>query len=175
MGRPRAAAGALLVALALATAPAEASPKPPFTATPGPDRAELTARDGQRARAAAASTRRRPRVKAPKSGEYKGAGGTLALYVSGKSIDLAAFAFDCGAATGRTSLNAIPLKRTKRGYRFAIKANGNVTYSDSHADENASVAIKGRFARNGKTVSGTFRVDSPRCADTGDVRWHARR
>jgi hypothetical protein len=114
-------------------------------------------------------------VRAPKSGEYKGAGGTLALYVSGKSIDLAAFAFDCGAATGRTSLNAIPLKRTKRGYRFAIKANGNVTYSDDHPDENASVAIKGRFARSGKTVRGTFRVNSPRCADTGDVRWRAKR
>jgi hypothetical protein len=135
----------------------------------------LRARGAAAARTATAAKRRRPRVKPPKSGQYKGARGTLLLFVSGKSIDIAAFDFDCGKATGRTSLNAIPLKWTRRGYKFDIDTHGNASYSDGQADENATVAFKGRFSRSGRSVRGSLRVRTPRCGDSGDVHWRANR
>jgi hypothetical protein len=115
-------------------------------------------------------------VKAPKSGsEFTGARGTLSLFIAGRSIELAAFDFECGAATGRVSLNDIALERTRRGYSFDTKAHGNVTYSDDQPDENASVAFRGRFTRGAKRVRGVYRVKSPRCGSTGAVEWRARR
>jgi hypothetical protein len=114
------------------------------------------------------------RVKAP-NGTYSGGPGKLTLLASGKSIDLAAFSFKCRATTGRTSLNGIKLKKTKKGYTFSIKTHGSVTYADDHADENAAVDMSGRFSRSGKSAVGYLRVKSPHCGNTGSIKWRARR
>jgi hypothetical protein len=119
-----------------------------------------------------------PTVKAPKSGKYTGAAGPrrrLILYVSRKSLTIVAFQFSCGEVVGQTSLNDIKLTRTRRGYKFAIRAHGSVTFSDGQPDENAAVHVSGRFRLSGRTVLGLLRVKSPRCADTGKVRWRAHR
>ena len=113
------------------------------------------------------------KVKAPKSGTYTGYPGGMTLYVQGKSVSLAAFSFKCGAAKGRTSVNAMKLKWTKKGYKFSLKGHGNVTYSDDQPDENATVNISGRFSKTGKSSAGVYRVKSPRCGSTGDVKWKA--
>jgi hypothetical protein len=113
------------------------------------------------------------KVKAPKSGTYTGYPGAMTLYVSGKSISLAAFSFKCGDTHGRTSLNAIKLKWTKKGYSFSLKAHGNVTYSDDQPDQNGTVNISGRFSKTGKSSAGLYRVKTPRCGSTGDVKWRA--
>jgi hypothetical protein len=112
-------------------------------------------------------------VKAPKSGTYTGYPGAMTLYVSGKSLSLVAFSFKCGQAKGRTSLNDVKLKKTKKGYAFSIKAHGNVTYSDDQPDENGAVNFSGRFSKSGKSSAGVFRVKTPRCGSTGDVKWRA--
>jgi hypothetical protein len=113
-------------------------------------------------------------VTAPASARYDGQTAQqqdLALYVSGRSIDLAAIAFRCGDATGRTALNAVRLTRTRQGFAFAEKAHGSVSYSDDQPDENAQLDISGHFGPGGKTASGYIRVNSPRCGDTGKVKF----
>jgi hypothetical protein len=117
------------------------------------------------------------KVKAPKSGQYNGhpRGKDLTLYVSGKSIQLAAFSFKCAATSGRTSLNEIVLKKTSKGYKFGLNAHGNITFADEQPDENGKVSISGRFTLSGKKATGVFRVRSPRCHDTGSIKWSARR
>jgi hypothetical protein len=114
-------------------------------------------------------------VKAPKSGVYEGRPGKLQIYISGKEIQLLSFEFKCGPTTGATSLNSIPLKRSKKGYRFAIKAHGNVTYRDDVPDENGAIEISGRFSRTGKSAGGTMRAKTPRCGGTGKLDWRAHR
>jgi hypothetical protein len=114
-------------------------------------------------------------VKVPKSGSWAGRPGKLVMSTSGKSIDIVAFTFACGTASGRISLNGIALKKTARGYKFAIKGHGNVTYSDDEPDENGSVEISGRFSRTGKSVGGTWRVKTGRCGQTKTVKWRAHR
>ena len=116
-------------------------------------------------------------VKAPKSGTYDG--GTaehkpITLYISGKSIDLAAFSFKCTGTGGRTSLNGIKLVKAKNGYKFSLKANGSISFSDEQPDENGKVEIAGRFTKSGKKATGTFRIRSSRC-HTGTVDWRVRR
>jgi hypothetical protein len=116
-------------------------------------------------------------VHAPKSGTYDG--GTeqhkpITLYISGKSIDLAAFSFKCTGTGGRTSLNDIRLVKAKNGYKFSLKAHGSITFSDEQPDENGKVDIAGRFTKSGKKATGTFRVRSSRC-QTGSVDWSVRR
>jgi hypothetical protein len=113
------------------------------------------------------------KVKAPKSGTFTGYPGGMTLYVSGKSISLVAFSFKCGTTSGRTSLNDVTVKKAKNGYKFAIKAHSSVTYADDHPDENAAVNVSGRFSKTGKSAAGVFRVKSPRCGSTGDVKWRA--
>jgi len=118
-----------------------------------------------------------PRVRPPKSGQYDGhpRGKDLTLYVSGRSIQLAAFSFKCADTSGRMSLNDIPLKKTSKGYKFGLNANGSITFADEQPDENGKVSISGQFTRSGKKVTGVFRVRSPRCQDTGNIKWSARR
>jgi hypothetical protein len=119
-------------------------------------------------------------VKAPKSGaKYTGQTAhklDLTLSISGKSVQIVAFQFACGRkTTASTSLQAIPLKRTDDGYRFKISTNGIVSYADQQPDENAAIAVRGLFSRSAKTVSGLLRVKTPRCHDTGYVKWSAKR
>jgi len=117
------------------------------------------------------------RVKAPKAGQYNGypRGKPLSLYISGKTIQLAAFSFKCDSTGGRTSLNAIALKKTRKGYRFAFSGRGSITFDDGRTDENGKISISGLFTRSGKKVTGVFRVRSPQCHDTGNVKWSAKR
>jgi hypothetical protein len=120
----------------------------------------------------------KPKVKLPKAGSYSGSTAknrSIDLYVSGKSVQLAAFSFACRGADGRTSLNGIKLVKTRKGYKFALKAHGNVSFSDEGPDENAKVDIAGRFAASGTKATGTFRVKSPRCPDTGSIHWRVKR
>jgi hypothetical protein len=129
---------------------------------------------------ATAAAKHKHHVKTPKSGKYSGfagAGRPLTLYISGKTVQLVSFRFACGSAHGTTNLNDIPLKKTKKGYKFSISAHGLVTYSDSntHPDENGAIFIKGRFTRSGKNPKGVLRVKTPRCGSTGDVQWSAKR
>jgi hypothetical protein len=116
-------------------------------------------------------------VKAPKGGTYDG--GTeqhkpITLYISGKSIDLAAFSFKCTGTGGRTSLNGIKLIKAKNGYKFSLKANGSISFADEQPDENGKVDIAGRFTKSGKRATGTLRVRSSRC-HTGTLDWRAKR
>jgi hypothetical protein len=122
----------------------------------------------------------RTRVRAPKSGKYSGRTAEkrdVTVYVSGKAIQIIAFSFKCGDADGITSLSDIRLKKSKKGYKFAIKAHGIVSYSDSetHPDENGAIEIAGRFGRTGKAAIGTLRVKTPRCGDSGAIKWSAKR
>jgi hypothetical protein len=132
----------------------------------------LTSRQSAKASAAAAM-----KVRAPKSGQYSGSprGKDLTLYVSGKSIEVAAFSFKCADTVGRTSLDGIKLRKTRKGYKFALAAHGNISFEDGKPDENGRVDIAGRFAADGKVAKGTFRVRSPRCHDTGSIKWRASR
>jgi hypothetical protein len=118
------------------------------------------------------------KVKPPQSGKYGGHAGPhrdLVLYTSGKSIQLAAFDFACGATSGRTSLNDIPMKKSKKGYKFAIKASGSASFADERPDENVRIQFQGRFGRTGRAAVGTLRVRAAGCPDTGVVKWSAKR
>jgi hypothetical protein len=117
-------------------------------------------------------------VKAPESGAYSGPtkqGRDLGLSVSGDSIELAAIEFKCGNTDGHTVLNDIPMRRTREGFAFDIRAHGGVGYDDGYPDENAAVDITGLFAPSGTKASGRLRVKSPRCGGTGWVGWTATR
>jgi hypothetical protein len=118
------------------------------------------------------------RVKEPKPGWYSGPTEQqrkLGLHVSGTTIDVAAIAFRCGGATGRTVLNDVHMRRTWRGFAFDISAHGSVTYSDGYPDENAAIDLAGRFTRSGFRASGRLSVTAPRCGGTGRVDWTAKR
>ena len=116
-------------------------------------------------------------VRAPRSGsEYRSPPPEdVILRVSGRSVELVAMSFPCKGAFGRTTLNDFRLKRTSRGYRFNADANGLVSYSDEAPDENARVHISGRFTKDARAVRGHIRVRSPRCGDTGYLKWRASR
>ncbi len=117
-----------------------------------------------------------PVVRPPRSGSvYNGAAHHVTLQISGRSIEIIAFNFRCDDTKGRVSLNLIKLKRSSRGYRFYSASHGLVTYRDGEPDENAEVHIRGLFTRDAKRVRGRFRVETPRCGNTGRLRWRAAR
>jgi hypothetical protein len=104
---------------------------------------------------------------------------TASLYVSGKSLEVVSLRFACSSpgapSFAATNLNGVALKRSSIGYRFAIKASGNVSYSDGYPDENARIGFSGRFSKSGKRAIGRFRVNPPRCGTTGEVEFTARK
>jgi hypothetical protein len=114
------------------------------------------------------------KVKAPK-GEYSGK--KVFILVSDKEIALLSVRFPCARhdTKGATSLNDVPLKKTKRGYKFSIDAHGSASYEDGHPDENVAVAVSGQFTRDAKKVRGRFSVHSPYCGSTGKIKWRATR
>lgn len=131
--------------------------------------------------AAGAAPPKKPPIIPPKSGSTF-EGGTaqhrkLSLRIAGKSIQIVAFKFNCGPGlTGNTSLSDIKLAKGKYGYKFAISSFGIVTYSDEQQDENTQVfKISGKFNRVGKRVTGSLRVKTKRCGDTGSRKWYANR
>jgi hypothetical protein len=149
--RDRLIAGAAVAALALA----------PFAALP--------------AAAGAAKHRKAPKAGAHYAG-HTGDGGEFTLDVADKkTVKIVAFQFDCGNVTGRTSLQDIPIKKTKKGYKFRIEAYGIVTYSDEKQDENGKIDVSGKFSKGAKQVTGQLRVRPPRCHDTGKIHWTAHR
>jgi hypothetical protein len=113
------------------------------------------------------------RFKAP-SGEYKGSPGEVLLSTSRNSIAIAAFSFRCDSTRGRTGVNEVPVKRTRKGYRFSIRTHGSVSFEDGRPDNNVAIDLRGRFSRTAKTVRGTFRVRGGPCR-TGDVAFVATR
>ncbi|MDX6583372.1 MAG: hypothetical protein QOI10_2556 [Solirubrobacterales bacterium] len=120
-----------------------------------------------------------PSVHLPHSGAYSGLTDDpreITVSVSGESIEFVAFAFNCGEGVGHASVQDIELTKSKRGYKFRLDAHANVTYSDDayFPDENAAIALSGRFTRSGKRVSGRLHVEAPRC-ETGPLAWRARR
>ena len=124
-------------------------------------------------------SRRAPVVKLP-TGRWTGKtaqGKRITIYLSGKSVTLAAFQFKCGdtSTVGATNLNAIKLRKTPSGYRFYLRAHGSVTYLDGQPDENGAVRIAGQFSRLAKSLTGAIRVTTPRCGGTGRVGYRARR
>jgi hypothetical protein len=133
---------------------------------------KLTATKPARARAASTA-----KVRVPKGGQYQGMprGKDLTILVGGKEIEIIAFSFKCGDTVGRTSLNSIKLKKTRKGYKFALDAHGNISFEDEKPDENGRVTVAGRFAADGKSARGTYRVRSHRCHDTGSIKWRATR
>jgi hypothetical protein len=119
-------------------------------------------------------------ITAPKSGaKYSGKteqGHTIGLWIQRKSVEYISFRFNCGRkAIGATGLQSIPLKRTSKGYRFALDAHSSMSFSDDQPDENAAVSVRGRFSRTARTVEGLVRVKSERCHDTGFISWRAKR
>lgn len=124
------------------------------------------------------ATRTARRVKRPKSGTYSGKsaqGNDVTLLTSGSTIDVAALTFDCGATTGRTTLDDVPMHLTPRGYAFDIKAHGSVTYADDDSSENAAIDLSGRFTVAGTAASGHFRITSHRCGDSGRISFQVKR
>jgi hypothetical protein len=119
-------------------------------------------------------------VVTPKAG-WKYSGKTeqrrrVTLQTGSRSIEIVGFSFACGQhVAGYTSLSSIRLRSSDSGYRFKISAHGIVSYSDERPDQNASIALSGRFSRTAKTVQGLVRVKTPRCRDTGDLTWRATR
>jgi hypothetical protein len=116
-------------------------------------------------------------VHAPKAGTYDGGTGQhkpITLYISHRSIDLAAFSFKCKGTEGRSGLNAIKLVKAKNGYKFSLKAHGSISFKDEQPDENGKIDIAGRFTKSGVKATGTLRVRSSRC-QTGTLDWRVRR
>jgi hypothetical protein len=145
--------------------------------TGGTWRGVLTLSAAKPASASAAAAARAVKVKAPKSGQYNGnpRGKPMTLFVSGKQIEVAAFSFKCANTAGRTSIDAIPLKKTSKGYKFGLTVAASITFADGGPDENGKATLAGRFATDGKSAKGTFRVRSHRCGDTGSIKWRVRR
>jgi hypothetical protein len=98
------------------------------------------------------------------------------MRASGDSIEILAFDFPCHKhpkAHGRTSLNDIPLKKRRDGYKFSIKAYGLVGYSNKHVEENGVTSISGQFGRKGKSAHGRFQSSTRYCGATGKLNWSA--
>jgi hypothetical protein len=114
------------------------------------------------------------RLRRPK-GTYRTHGGRLVFSVENGLITIAAFAFKCGAVTGRTALNDVPVTRRRGRYRFSISAHGGITYSDEESPDNGAIRFSGRFTPTARRALGTFRIRTPRCGRTGPVEWSARR
>jgi hypothetical protein len=115
------------------------------------------------------------KVNVPKSGKYTGKPGHITLFTNGKNIDLVSFSFKCHETSGATVLNDIPMKKSKKGYTFAIKAYGGVTYADEKDPDNGRIVISGRFSRTGKSAKGVLTVKTPRCGGSGTIKWHVAR
>jgi hypothetical protein len=130
---------------------------------------------------AAAAAVAQAKIVAPKSGAsyigtYASSGRVEIAVATPKSLRYIALRFPCkGTVTGATTLQDINVKKTKAGYRFSILTYGGVTYSDDQRSDNAKVIIAGTFNRTGKRVTGTVRVSSPRCGNTGLKKWSAKR
>jgi hypothetical protein len=126
--------------------------------------------------AGGAATGSHRKVKAPPDAKYTGTTEQhrrITLQISGKSIQILSFKFNCSGVRGTTSLDDIPLKKGKKGYKFSITAYALVEYSDDQKAENAPVTISGLFGRRAKTVKGRLRVKTTRCGDTPRVKWSA--
>jgi hypothetical protein len=114
-------------------------------------------------------------VRKPKRGAtFTGAPGKVELLVGADGLDLVGFSVRCGKTTARTSLNAVALKRTARGYTFAFRGRAGFTYADTESGANGSVQLEGRFSATARSARGTVRAKLARCGSTR-LEWTARR
>jgi hypothetical protein len=151
-----------------ATASQPRTPRPSARATAAAVALAIAAASQALAPAAAdTSELRAARVVAPESdSRYVGKteeGRTIQLSISARTIQVIGWDFECGR------------KAIAKGYRFKISTGGIVTYLDGEPDENARVAIRGRFSPGARAVTGLLRVKTPRCHDTGYLKWSAKR
>ena len=109
------------------------------------------------------------------SGVYSATADRWRLDIDGRSIQVAAFDFDCGETKGRISVNAIPIRKARGRWRFSGRHNGIVTYADGRPDENGRLRVTGRFSTNARAVTGTLRVTTPACGTTREQQWRASR
>ncbi|HEX8066156.1 MAG TPA: hypothetical protein VF520_06485 [Thermoleophilaceae bacterium] len=164
-----------------ATASQPRTPRPSARATAAAVALAIAAASQALAPAAAdTSELRAARVVAPESdSRYVGKteeGRTIQLSISARTIQVIGWDFECGRkAIARASVQGIPIKYSAKGYRFKISTGGIVTYLDGEPDENARVAIRGRFSPGARAVTGLLRVKTPRCHDTGYLKWSAKR
>jgi hypothetical protein len=123
------------------------------------------------------------KITPPKAGaQYSGhtaQGRKLTLNIAdSKSVQIIAFKFTCGKVVASTSLTDIKISKPTKGkmfYRFSISAHSIVSFSDNGVDENAALVVKGIFSHDAKSVSRYVRIRSPRCGDTGRIKWKAQR
>lgn len=109
------------------------------------------------------------------SGVYSAAADRWLLSVAGRSIQIAAFDFDCGETKARISVNGIRIRKARGRWRFTARLNGIVTYADERPDENGRLRVTGRFSRSARLVTGTLRVTTPACGTTREQQWRASR
>lgn len=124
---------------------------------------------------AGAATHKKP-VKRPKDGAYYvGHDPRVSLRVSGKSLEYFLVRFPCHEAKGIASMQDIPIEKSRKRWRFSIKAHTSVTFSDmtTHPDQNAPMSLDGHFSPDAKKVYGHVRIQPPRC-DSGRLTWRAK-
>jgi hypothetical protein len=115
-----------------------------------------------------------PRVKAPKSGSsYEGKtekGRAVALSIDGKAVGFFFAAFSCDGTIARMSIQDIPLKRTKHGYKFGIHAYAHVGFDDGAPEQDGPAIVWGRFGRQARRAAGHVSVGVQRC-ESGRLDW----
>ena len=109
------------------------------------------------------------------TGTYGAPADRWVLSVVGRSVQIAAFDFDCRETKARISVNGIRIRKARGRWRFSGRLNGIVTYADERPDENGRLRVNGRFSRNARLVTGTLRVTTPACGTTREQQWRASR
>jgi hypothetical protein len=74
----------------------------------------------------------------------------------------------------RVTVRRLKVRRTRRGYTFAVRGRRSIGFNDRHPPERGRVEFTGRFTRKGTKARGRVRLKSPRCGGSGRPRWSAR-
>jgi hypothetical protein len=95
---------------------------------------------------------------------------TLDVTPSGRRVAAVQWEFDCAGQRAQAALQSIRIRRRTTPHRFSASRDEQaLLFLDTYLSEMAHVETSGRFRRRGRKVSGTFRVTSPTCGDTGPV------
>jgi hypothetical protein len=109
------------------------------------------------------------------SGVYSAPADRWLLSVAGRSIQVAAFDFNCRETKARVSVSDIRIRKARGRWRFSARLHGIVTYANERPDENGRLRVTGRFSRNARLATGTLRVTTPTCGTTREQQWRATR
>ena len=109
------------------------------------------------------------------SGQYSGEGGRFMLIVSGRTIDVAAFDFPCGATRGRTTVNDVRIRKRRGRWRFSIRTFGSATFDDERPDANVRIAFSGRFSPTARVATGKLTVSASTCGSKKTQDWTTNR